>query len=334
MGAYAGPMGNAALRDVAATRPIAWDELGGSVVAVDAHNWLYKYLTTTVKFTDAAAYTTDDGVEVANLIGLVRGLPKFFEADVTPVFVFDGVPTDLKEDTIESRREAKERAEERMEEAKEEGDTIAAARLEARTQRLTDAIHTTTRAFLDLLDVPYVDAPAEGEAQCAHMARHDPDVDYAGSDDYDTLLFGAPLTLRQLTSKGDPEVMDLEATLAEHDLTWEQLVDVGILCGTDFNEGVSGVGPKTALSAIAEHGDLFGVLDERGESIPNADRLRALFLQPDVTDDYAIASSIEPDVEAAREYVVSEWEVRADVVERGFERIEASLVQTGLDQFG
>lgn len=327
-------MGNAALRDVASTRSIPWDDLGGSVVAVDAHNWLYKYLTTTVKFTDAAAYTTDDGTEVANLIGVVRGLPKFFEADVTPVLVFDGVPTDLKEDTIESRRDAREQAEERLEEAREEGDTIAAARLEARTQRLTDAIHTTTRELLDLLDVPYVDAPAEGEAQCAHMARHDPDVDYAGSDDYDTLLFGAPFTLRQLTSKGDPEVMDLQATLDAHDLTWEQLVDVGILCGTDFNEGVSGIGPKTALSAIAEHGDLFGVLDARGESIPNADRLRALFLQPDVTDDYSVGASIDPDVDGAREYVVSEWGIRAETVERGFERIEASLVQTGLDQFG
>ena len=326
-------MGNAALRDVAVTRPIAWDDLGGSVVAVDAHNWLYKYLTTTVKFTNASAYTTEDGTEVANLIGVVRGLPKFFEADVTPVFVFDGVPTDLKADEIASRREERERAEERLAEAREEGDAIAAARLEARTQRLTDAIQTTTRELFDLLDVAYVDAPAEGEAQCAHMARHDPDVDYAGSDDYDTLLFGAPLTLRQLTSKGAPEVMDLEATLAEHDLTWEQLVDVGLLCGTDFNEGVSGIGPKTALSAVAEHGDLWGVLDARGETIPNADRLRQLFLQPTVTDGYDLGGAIEPDVEAAREYVVSTWEIPADAVERGFERIESSLVQTGLDRW-
>jgi len=333
VGSYREPMGNAALRDIAVTRPIPFDELGGSVVAVDAHNWLYKYLTTTVKFTDAAVYTTDDGTEVPNLIGAVRGLPKFFEADVTPVFVFDGVPTDLKADEIASRREAKEQAEARLEDARERGDTIAAARLEARTQRLTDAIHETTRGLFDRLDVPYVEAPAEGEAQCAHMARHDSDVDYAGSDDYDTLLFGAPLTLRQLTSKGDPECMDLEATLAEHDLTWEQLVDVGILCGTDFNEGVSGIGPKTALSAIAEHGDLLGVLDARGEAIPNADTLRALFLQPSVTDDYDLGGAIEPDVAAAREYVTEEWGVPADTVERGFERIEASLVQAGLDRW-
>ena len=91
-------------------------------------------------------------------------------------------------------------------------------------------------------DVAYVNAPAEGEAQCAHMARHDQEVDYAGSDDYDTLLFGAPFTLRQLTSKGDPELMDFAATLETHDLTWEQLVDAAILMGTDFNEGITGVG--------------------------------------------------------------------------------------------
>ncbi|HKJ57600.1 MAG TPA: flap structure-specific endonuclease, partial [Halobacteriales archaeon] len=82
-----------------------------------------------------------------------------------------------------------------------------------------------------------------------------------------------------------------------------------------------------------EHGDLWGVLDARGETIPNADRLRQLFLQPTVTDQYDLGGAIEPDVEAAREYVVSEWEIPADAVERGFERIESSLVQTGLDRW-
>jgi len=325
-------MGNADLRQLAALRDVTWDEVAGSVVAVDAHNWLYRYLTTTVKWTNDAAYTTSAGVEVANLVGIVQGLPKFFDHDLTPVFVFDGGVTDLKEAEVSERREKRERAEKRLAEAEERGDAVEAARLEARTQRLTDTILETTRELLILLDVPTVDAPAEGEAQAAYMARRG-DADYAGSEDYDTLLFGAPRTLRQLTSKGTPELMDLDATLSRHDITLEQLIDVAILCGTDFNPGVDGVGPKTALGAITDHGDLWAAVEAEGWQVPNADRVRDLFRDPPVTDDYAVDADIDPDVAAAREYVTETWEVDADEVERGFERIEASLVQTGLDRW-
>jgi flap endonuclease-1 len=326
-------MGNADLRELAVIEETPFAELKGSVVAVDAHNWLYKYLTTTVQWTGEDAYTTSDGTEVANLIGAVQGLPKFFEHDLTPVFVWDGGVTELKDDEIEERREQREAYEQQLEEAREEGDAIEAARLDARTQRLTDTIHETTRELFDLLDVPQVEAPAEGEAQAAYMARVDDTVDYAGSDDYDCLLLGAPRTLRQLTSSGDPERMDFDATLDKHDLTWEQLVDVGILCGTDFNDGLRGFGPKTALQAIREHGDLWGVLDAEGEHVEHADRIRELFLNPEVTDDYDLDTDVSPDVDAAREYVTGEWEVDPDEVERGFERIADAVAQTGLDQW-
>ena len=325
-------MGNADLRDLAALSDVPFAELKGAVVAVDAHNWLYRYLTTTVKWTSDDVYTTSDGTEVANLVGVVQGLPKFFEHEITPVFVFDGAVTDLKDDEVEKRREQRERAEAKLEEARERGDAVAIARLESRTQRLTDTIVDTTHELLDLLDVPVVQAPAEGEAQAAHMARAG-DVDYAGTEDYDALLFGAPLTLRQLTSKGDPELMDFEATLARHDLTWEQLVDAAILMGTDFNEGVSGIGPKTAVKAVREHGDIWGVFEARDVYVESADRIRDLFLEPAVTEDFSFDTDVDPDVDAARAFVCEEWGVDEAEVERGFERIGESLIQTGLDDW-
>ncbi|ELY52311.1 flap endonuclease-1 [Natronococcus jeotgali] len=324
-------MGNAALRDIAVIEDVPFDEIEG-VIAVDAHNWLYRYLTTTVKWTASEKYTTADGTEVANLIGIVQGLARFFEHDVTPVMVFDGGPSQLKSEEIESRREQRRTYEEQLETAREEGDEVAIAQLESRTQRLTPTIQETSRELLELLDVPVVEAPAEGEAQAAHLVKRG-DADYVGSEDYDALLFGAPLTLRQLTSKGDPELMDLEATLERHDLTLEQLIDAAILIGTDFNEGVSGIGPKTAISEITERGDLWSVLEARGDTIEYGDRVRQLFRDPNVTDDYGFETTIEPDLEAARAYVTDEWSVAAGEVERSFERIEEYATQTGLDRW-
>ncbi|WP_254862123.1 flap endonuclease-1 [Halovivax gelatinilyticus] len=325
-------MGNAALREIAVIDPIPFADLEGSVVAVDAHNWLYRYLTTTVKWTNSDVYTTADGTEVANLVGIVQGLPKFFEHDIVPVMVFDGGPSELKTDEIEARREQRETYEEQLEAAREAGDPVAIAQLESRTQRLTDTIQETSRELLSLLDVPVVEAPAEGEAQAAHMVRRG-DADYVGSEDYDALLFGSPRTLRQLTSKGDPELMDLEATEETHGLTLEQLIDVAILIGTDFNEGVTGIGPKTALSLIGEHGDLWSALEARGEHVEHGDRVRQLFRDPNVTDEYDVSTSLDPDLDAARSYVCDEWAVAEDEVARGFERIEASVVQAGLDRW-
>jgi flap endonuclease-1 len=324
-------MGNADLRDLAVVEEVPFGDLAGSVVAVDAHNWLYRYLTTTVKWTASERYTTADGEEVANLIGVVQGLPKFFEHDMTPVFVFDGAVTELKDDEVKRRREQREQYEQDLEAAREEGDAIAVSRLESRTQRLTDTIVETTREVLALLDVPVVDASAEGEAQCAHMARQGT-VDYAGTEDYDALLFGAPLTLRQLTSSGNPELMDLDATLAEHDLTWEQLVDAAILCGTDFNEGVRGVGPKTAVDLLHEYGDIYAVLASREAEIPHVDRLRSLFLDPAV-ESVEIETEVSPDIDAAREFVVEQWEVDPEEVASGFDRLREATTQTGLDRW-
>jgi len=327
-------MGNAALRELATLSTVPFDDLAGATVAVDAHNWLYRYLTTTVRFTSDGAYTTADGTEVANLIGIVQGLPKFFEHDITPLFVFDGGPSELKADEVEARREQRERYEDELADAREaeEVDAERVATLESRTQRLTDTIQETSREVLSLLDVPVIEAPAEGEAQGAHMVRRG-DADYVGTEDYDALLFGAPDTLRQLTSSGDPEHMSLDATLDDLGLTLEELIDVGVLVGTDFNEGVDGVGPKTALKLIREHGDLWAALEAEDEYIENADLVRELFRNPNVTDDYEVAPEIRPDVDAARAYVVDEWGVAADEVANGFERIEESVTQTGLDEW-
>jgi flap endonuclease-1 len=159
------------------------------------------------------------------------------------------------------------------------------------------------------------------------------DADYVASEDYDTLLFGAPRTLRGLTGSGDPELMELDATLEHLDITWEQLVDVAILIGTDFNEGVAGMGPKTALDAVREHGDLWGALEATGAHVPGADRVRDLFLDPPVTEEYTVERAIDPDLAAARAYVVEEWGVAEDEVARAFERIEAAVAQTGLDRW-
>lgn len=313
-------MGNTDLRDLAAIRTVPYEELSGSRVAVDFHNWLYRYLTIVTKFTDESVYTTGDD-EVANLLGITKGVPSLLEHDLHPAFVFDGEVLDLKEDEMERRRERRQEAEQRLEAAREAGDEALAARLRARTQRLTPTILETSRELLALLDLPVVEAPAEAEAQAAHLARRG-DADHVGTEDYDALLFGAPTTLRKLTTSDDPELMSLEETLDDLDLSLAELVDVAILCGTDYNDGVHGVGPKTALKRISAGDTVEDILVEHDAEIAELDAIRGIYLEPDVTDDYAVDWNWSPDLDAVERYLVDEWELPRDQLDAAFDRLE------------
>ena len=326
-------MGNADLRDLAVIEEVEDDAVAGADVAVDAPHWLYRYLTTTARFTDDEVYTTADGEELPNLIGVPRGLKRFFEHDISPVFVFDGTPDELKSDEVDARREAKEEAAKKAEEARERGDAIAAARYEARTQRLTGEVIGTTKDLLDLFDIPYIEAPREAEAQAAHMAAAGL-VDHAVSGDYDTMLFGSPSTMRNFTSASRPlERIGLDATLDELDLTREKLVDVAILCGTDFNDGVHGVGVKTALKGVREHGSAEAFLDERGDEVENLSAVQTIFLDPPVAEVDIDSGLSVPDIDGVRAYL-DDRGVDTGPVESTLDDIDEYTSQPGLDNWG
>jgi len=172
--------------------------------------------------------------------------------------VFDGKPPDLKAGTLRARFAVKEKAEAAWKEALAAGDLETARRKAAQTSRLTRPMVEEVKGLLAALGVPAVQAPSEGEAQAAAMAR-DGFVWAAASEDYDSLLFGAPRLVRGLAARsrgaGAPaaQVIDRAELLTTLDLTDDELILVGLLVGTDFNEGADGYGPKKALKLVQRH---------------------------------------------------------------------------------
>ena len=176
------------------------------------------------------------------------------------------------------------------------------------TSRLSREMVGEARELLRLLGLPTIQAPSEGEAQAAHMARQGR-VWAAGSKDYDTLLFGAPRLLRFLTISGKeflpsqgtfrplvPEVLDLDAQLARWGITREGLIDLALLVGTDFNDGIHGIGPKKALKLVQQHGRIESMPAEIRDAIGDLEPLRDIYLHPDVTAEYEMAFG-DPDVD-------------------------------------
>jgi len=282
-------------------RVVDLDALRGRSLAVDAFNVLHQFLAL-IRTRDGTPLMDEEGRVTSNLVGLAfRTTRLVADYRMKPVFVFDGTPPTLKSAEVERRRALRREAEEAYAAAIEAADYAAAFSKAVMTGRLTADLVADSKRLLDLLGIPWIQAPGEGEAQAAYMARKG-DVWGVNSRDYDSLLFGAPRLVRYVTIHGEeylpsrgrarrlePEIIDLDAFLRHHGITREQLVDLAIMVGTDFNDGIRGIGPKTALRLVKKHGRLEDVPEEVANKLPsNYDDIRLIYLKPEATDEYSL----------------------------------------------
>ena len=316
---------------------LSLNDLWGRVLAVDANNMLYQFLAL-IRMSDGRPFTDAEGHVTSHLIGLVfRTTRLLAEYNIRPVFVFDGKPPAQKMLTLKERNLARSKARREYESAIDRGDYATAWSKAVRMDSLTQEMIGDAKRVLSLLGIPVVQAPQEGEAQAAHMARRE-DVWAANSRDYDAVLFGAPRLIRYLTISGQeylpskgtsrpliPELIDLQEMLATLQITLDQLVDLAVLVGTDFNTGVRGVGPKTALKLIGKYGTLESLPTEIKHKLPqNFQEVRTLFAHPQVTNNYDLRFS-EPEEKGLVQFLC---------VERGFAVDKVSVVIQRMRLFG
>lgn len=283
------------LKDVIDSEPLDFSDLSGKTIAVDALNSLYQFLAS-IRQADGTPLMDANGNITSHLSGLFYRTTRLLKMGIKPVYVFDGEPDPLKKETLEKRKAHKERARREWDKAKAEGRVEDARKYAARTSRMTPEMIEESKTLLESMGVPFIQAPGEGEAQCALLARNG-DAWACGSQDYDSLLFGAPVLVKGLTLSGQLElqIIRLKKALDALGITREQLVELALLVGTDFNEGVKGVGPKKGLSAVRE-----GKAGELG--LPDLEGLKSIFLEPNVSTDYEIKWS-SVDVEGLVEFL-------------------------------
>ena len=288
------------------TRPCQLKDLKGKAIAIDGYNSLYQFLSS-IRQRDGTPLMDSKMRVTSHLSGAFQRTASLLEVGIRPIYVFDGKPNPLKAGTLAGRRERKQKAMKQWEEALKAGDMETARTKAQQTSKLTREMVSQAKRLFDLMGVPWVDAPEEGEAQASHMAKKG-EVYAAGSQDFDALLFGAPLLIRNMTLAGRrkmprrnvyidvaPEMLELEDTLAALDISLEQLIDVAVLMGTDFNPGVKGIGPKKGLKLIKKYGSGQAAIEAENLDVPGFDNVRRVFLEPNVTDDYELAwGSMDP----------------------------------------
>ncbi|MBD3210064.1 flap endonuclease-1 [Candidatus Micrarchaeota archaeon] len=324
------------LGDLAVKETISLQSLSGKKVAIDSFNMLYQFLAS-IRQEDGTPLMDYSGNITAHLSGLFYRTCRFMEHGLRPVFVFDGEAPEFKEKTLEERAEAKKTAKKKWKEALEEEKLEEARKYAQGTSRLTSEMVEESKELVEALGLPVVQAPQDGEAQAAMMVRQGL-ADATASQDYDALMFGSPYLLRNLSITGrrkvprqnryvmvEPEIISLEETLQTLEIGRAGLIFIGLLDGTDFNEGIKGVGPKTGLKIAKEVETLDELIDYVKEKYDyqfevDIEAVFNLFLDPPYTPVDKLEWK-DVDREAVTELLVEKHDFSEDRVESSLDDV-------------
>ncbi|AMM54729.1 flap endonuclease-1 [Pyrococcus kukulkanii] len=315
-------------------KEIELENLYGKKVAIDALNAIYQFLST-IRQRDGTPLMDSKGRITSHLSGLFYRTINLMEAGIKPAYVFDGKPPEFKKKELEKRKEAREEAEVKWREALARGDMEEARKYAQRATRVNEMLIEDAKKLLELMGIPVVQAPSEGEAQAAYMASKG-HVYASASQDYDSLLFGAPRLVRNLTITGKrklpgknvyvevkPELVVLDEVLSSLKLTREKLIELAILVGTDYNPGgIKGIGPKKALEIVRHSKDPLAKFQKQSEVDLYA--IKEFFLNPPVTDEYKLQWK-EPDEEGILKFLCDEHDFSEERVKNGLERLRKAV---------
>ncbi len=340
-------MGLSGLRKLITPEKISLDALSGKKVAFDGYITTYQFLTA-IRGYDGSPLMDSQGRVTSHLSGIFYRLSALLKKNIIPIFVFDGIPPEQKKRELKRIKSMKEKKKKEYEIALEKGD-YQTARLKAmESTTITSDVIESAQKLLTYMGIPWLVAPAEGEAQAAYMCMKG-DVWTVGSQDYDALLFGSPRVTRNInmvgrkklprarkTIKIEIEHIELRNVLNSLKITREQLIDMAILMGTDYNEGIKGIGAKKAYNLIKKHGNLEEIIKvKKMEFEVDINELRNLFLNPEVSDKYDILPK-KFDVDKIIDFLVGEHDFSLERVKKTCEEVietQEKPKQSTLDKF-
>lgn len=326
------------IRDIIPRREIEFENLKDKILCVDAFNTLYQFLST-VRQPDGTPLMDDNKNITSHLSGIFYRNVALLSEGMKLVYVFDGDAPALKARTHKNRKEQRDAAGEKYEEARQSENFSAMRRYSSQLLRLDDEMIAESKELLEAMGIAVVQAPGEGEAEAAHLCRVDNSVYASVSQDYDSLLFGAPKLIRNLTLarrrktysgwvEVKPEIIELDRVLNSLEINLNQLICLGILVGTDYNpKGLPGIGQKRALDIVKKYKTavmIFESVEEQMMSLPEEDRFEwqeifELFKKPDVVNAEIEFPGI--DEERIKEILVERHDFSEERVEKQLDKL-------------
>jgi len=282
--------------DIVPRREVKFEDLKGKVIAVDAYNAIYQFLSS-IRQPDGTPLMDNKGRTTSHLSGLFYRNIALLSEGIKVIYVFDGDYSELKVKTHEKRQEAKDWAKEKFRTAKEEEDIEAMGKYARGFAKIDDEMVYESKELLKAMGIAIVQAPSEGEMQAAEIVKSG-DAYAVGSQDYDALVVGGSRLIQNLTLARkrktvsgfvyiSPEVIEYEKVLNHLGIDGDQFICLAILVGSDFNPGgVKGIGPKKALTLVKQKKYPVAIFEEvqeiHGELGFDWKKIFEIFKKPDV----------------------------------------------------
>ena len=191
---------------------------------------------------------------------VVEPSPKPTASEEPAAVLAEESETDDEDDAawIAAAREAEEaakhaRVEKMIREVEEERQMLELEYRQATkaAEQVTDEMYRDVQELLTLFGIPYIIAPQEAEAQCAYLNEQKL-VDAVITDDSDVFLFGASLVYRNFfQDKKYCEVYSADRIRKDIGLDRNRFIQLALLLGSDYTEGVSGIGIVNALEIVS-----------------------------------------------------------------------------------
>ncbi len=324
------------LREIATPRDIELESLRGRTIAIDALNTIYQFMSIIRDRMTGEPLKDSRGRVTSHLSGIFYRATRIMESGITPVFIFDGKAPEFKQRVQLARHKVREEARAKWQQAVEAGDREKIRLYSQQASRVTHEMLDEARRLLDAMGIQWIEGPSEGEAEAAYLNRQGT-VYACGSQDWDSLLFGASRLARNLTITGKrklprketyvtirPHVIVLEEMLSELGITHDQLIITGILTGTDYNPGgVRGLGPKKALQLVKEQKTLESVMSHvEWEFDTPAQDIFSFFKDPPIQD--ARIEKRQPDIERVKRILIDEHDFSPERVQRTMDKLRGA----------
>ncbi len=281
---------------------ITFSDLEGKIIAVDASNILLSFLNFSPKNTDNIFIDKTQRV-INHLYGLLYRIHFFYSIKVLPLFCFDGKISELKRIITKDQLNDYLFTKKMYRNAMKREDYASARQIAMSKEFLWSNVIEESKKLLSGLGVPYIESPSSAEAQCAYLVKNH-HVDYMNSQDFDSLLFGSPYMIQNVSKslkkkvrgrwtyqKIQPKLFNLEDCLIHMNINYFQFIDLALLLKTDYFHGIKGIGPHKALKLIKLHGSIENLIKKEQKNYDfNAlspsiiKEVRKIFLFPDVID--------------------------------------------------
>ena len=292
------------LQEIIHRKVIGFNDLSGKIIAVDAPNIIMGLFNFARKNPDGSyAGLILDRTQrpISHLYGLLYRVKFYYTKKIFPLFCFDGRDSELKKIITKDRLNDFRFTQQWYQEAMDDGNTEGARQIALSKEYMWQNIIQESKELLSALGVPYIDSPASAESQCAYLVKKGI-AHYSNSQDFDSLLFGCPRMVQNLSkslrrkvqgkwtyNKITPLYTNLNKNLKKLGINQFQLVDMGLMIGTDYFSGIKGIGPKKALNYIQKHKQIEKIITFEKDKFDFSNltpelikKIRRIFLFPEV----------------------------------------------------